>query len=256
MKLIILPFLLTLSMATMALDHTHTAWDQLLKDHVIKDAQQTWFQYKKLKDSGENMSKLNSYLDELSKVTKKEFLKFSKAQRLAFLINAYNGFTVKLIIDKYPVKSIKDIGGLFTNTWKIKFFTLLEEKTYLDHIEHGLIRKMFKEPRIHFAVNCASIGCPNLQAYAFTGKDIKKQLDKAEKDFFADTEKNKIHHGKKKMKISKIFSWFKEDFVKKHGSLEKYLAQAMPLTEAQKKDLLEDKYDIDHASYDWNLNGK
>jgi len=173
---------------------------------------------------------------------------------MAFLINAYNAFTLKLIIDNYPVKSIKDIGGLFSSPWDKEFFTLLGKKRHLNYIEHGVLRKKFKEPRIHFAVNCASMGCPNVQDIAFTAENLESLLAKGEKDFFAQANKNNIDKKEKEVNISKIFDWYGGDFKKKHGSVAKYISKAFDTDADTKKKIATGKYDIEYTDYSWKLN--
>ena len=189
MKNILTILALLISSYAIGFDHAHKKWDEILKSKTIKKDEQVLVNYKSIKA---NQVKLNSYLKELEKVSKKEFNNFSKQEQLAFWINAYNAYTVKLIVKNYPVKSIKDIGSFFSSPWSKDFITLLGKKMSLDDIEHETIRKDFKEPRIHFAVNCASIGCPSLYQEAFVASRIDKQLEVATKLFLNNKNKNKI----------------------------------------------------------------
>ena len=155
MRTLPLTVLLSLSSGLLAFDHGHGKWDNLLKKYVNTEG---YVNYGKWKASPQEP---DSYLGDLQKVTYKEYTSFSKEQKSAFLINAYNAFTVKLIIDNYPIKSIKKIGGLFS-PWKKEFFSILDGKIKsLDPIEHEWLRKKpeLKDPRVHAAVNCASISC-------------------------------------------------------------------------------------------------
>ena len=162
-------------------------------------------------------------------------------------LNAYNAFTVKLIVDNYPVNSIKDIknGIPFVNTvWDIKFIRI-EGATYdLNNIEHGIIRARFEEPRIHFAVNCASKSCPKLANRAFVSNKLDEQLTDAAKSFLRQSDENQI--AKNHLKLSKIFSWYGGDF-KKEGSLIDYLNKYSEIT-------IDDNAKIDFLDYDWSLN--
>jgi hypothetical protein len=234
-----------------AFDHSHEKFNLLLQAHVKFKNKQSFINYLKIK---ENPANLESYLKSLSSVSKKEFNKFSKDQQLAFLINAYNAFTIKIILNHYPLKSIKDIGSLFTNTWKIKFFTLLEEKSHLDNIEHNLIRKQFNEPRIHFAVNCASIGCPSLQKKAFTANNLNNLLESATKNFLSNTTKNKFKKEQKEIKLSKIFKWYGGDFKKKFGSVEKFVAKYLTSNSNDQQNIKNEKFSMTWTEYDWKLN--
>lgn len=237
--------------ANAAFDHSHQKFNDILKKYVVFKGPQSFVNYRALK---KDLPPLNDYLQTLSQVTKSAFALFSNGQRLAFLINAYNAFTLKIILNHYPVESIKDIGSLFTNTWNIKFFTLLEEKSHLDNIEHNLIRKNFNEPRIHFAVNCASIGCPALQKTAFTAVNLEQQLEAASKNFLNDLKKNNISKEKKTLTLSKIFKWYGNDFVKKFGSVAKFVSAYLSSDPNEQKKIASNTFDISWSDYDWNLN--
>jgi len=232
-------------------DHNYKSFNEILVQHVRYDGLQSYFNYKKLK---ENPGKLNNFLNSLSSVSKNEFDSFTKDRRLSFLINAYNAFTLKIIIDNYPVKSIKDIGSLFKNTWKKEFFTLLGKKSHLDNIEHNLIRKNFNEPRIHFAVNCASIGCPSLLNQAFRSTELNQQLEKTTKGFLSNTTKNRFKN--KELRLSKIFKWYAGDFEKKFGSVEKFIAPYISKDKIEQNNIASKKYTIDWTDYNWSLNEK
>ncbi len=150
-------------------DHTHAAWTDLLRKHVrlVRAGQAARVSYAGF---AADRAALQAYLDSLSAVTAAAFAGWRKAERQAFLINAYNGFTVELILTRYPdLKSIKDLGSLLSGPWKPKWIPLLGAKVSLDDIEHAMLRKRgdYDDPRVHFAVNCASIGCPALREEAF-----------------------------------------------------------------------------------------
>ena len=179
--LILLLGLWPMASVAQAFDHGHSRWTNVLQKYVTVEGAKSRVNYARLKT---DQNELNFYLKELESVTLENFRTFDKGERLAFLINAYNALTVKLILDNYPIKSIRKIGSLFSSAWKIQFFTLFGEKLYLDNIEQGLIRQTteairelppvvrsalvpFNEPRIHFALNCASKSCPMLQPQAF-----------------------------------------------------------------------------------------
>lgn len=232
-------------------DHTHKNWTSQLQKYVSLKDQQSTVNYKALK---KDTAALNQYLHSLEAVTQEQFNQFSPNQKLAFLINAYNAFTVKLIVDNYPVKSIKDIGSLLTSPWKIKFFSILGEERNLDNVEHDMIRKWFNEPRIHFAVVCASVGCPALRNEAFTALSLDQQLEEASKNFLADKTRNRYNSGAKKLEISSIFKWYGKDFVKKHGSLEAFLAPRITTNPDDQTAIREKKASIAYLDYDWSLN--
>ncbi len=243
-----------------AFDHQHTQWNQLLKIHVqwIDNGVASQVDYEGL--HRENAA-LENYLKNLSEVTEDEFVQWSQERQLAFLTNAYNAFTVKLILDHWPVKSIRDIGGLFKNPWKMEFFTLLGESRHLDWIEHEVIREpeRFDEPRIHFAVNCAAIGCPALRAEAYVGDRLDNQLEDQTRRFLSDASRNRYRDGR--LELSSIFKWYREDFQRGWqgiDSLAEFIAPyadilgAPPLTKDRNNHKM---MEIRFLDYDWALNG-
>lgn len=232
-----------------AFDHSHKAFDQVLRSHVVSAGSTTAVRYKQLKAEP---TILDGYLSVLSNLTTEEYETFSRDEQLSFLINAYNAFTLKLVIDHYPVESIKDIGGLFWSPWKKAFFQLFGKPTHLDNVEHDMIRKQFDEPRIHFAVNCASVGCPPLAPEAFVAKRLDAQLEKAAVGFIKNAVFNRWDG--KKLHLSSIFKWYGSDFEKKHKSHIVYVASVLGLPVAAQKKADAGNLDVDYLEYDWNLN--
>lgn len=222
--------------------HNHAIWNELTKKYVTAEG---YMDYKGIiKDS----TKLNKYLDQLSSNHPNDT--WSSNERKAFWINAYNAFTVKLIVDNYPVKSIKDLGGAIyrVNTpWDIKFIKIGDEEYHLNDLEHNILRKEWEDARIHAAVNCASISCPRLRAGAFTARDLDKQLDEQMRIFVNDKTKNVINE--KSAKLSKLFKWFSGDFKNNAPSVIAYINKYSDTK-------LSEDADIDYAEYDWNLNDK
>lgn len=195
-----------------------------------------------------NVSQLDSYLEHLQKNPPSE--SWSREEKLAYWINAYNAFTLKLILDNYPVESIKDIGSSiqipFVNSpWDIKFIEIGEETLDLNNIEHGIIRKEFEEPRIHFALVCAAISCPKLQNEAYFPGRLSQQLDAAARTFLRDESKNEFVNASE-ARLSKIFNWYGGDF-KNDGSLVSYLNRYAPIK-------LQENARIEWKDYDWALN--
>jgi hypothetical protein len=181
----------------------------------------------------------------------------SNDDRLAFLLNAYNAYTLKLIVDNYPVESIRDVvGGAFVplvNTpFKVEFVTIGGEVTTLDDVEHGTIRKEFDEPRIHFALVCAALSCPPLRDEAYTGDRLDQQLDEQARRFLSNDAKNRVPLDDDAIGLSKIFSWFKSDFGGNDRALQVFLA---PYFHGDVRSKLEQSaYDVDFLPYDWSLN--
>ena len=227
-------------------DHSHKAWTSILKRHVKTSRGTSSLHYSNLRDSPEN---LNHYLESLSELSEKRFNSFSSNQRLAFLINAYNAFTVKLIIDNYPVNSIKDLGGWFSSPWKRRFIPLFGTTVSLDEIEHEMIRENFNESRIHFAVNCASKSCPALRPEAYVADRLNEQLDQAASNFLNKSLRNRVDSKMRVLFLSKIFKWYRDDFEAEASSLTTYVR---PYLKAAPKDL--DQYLIRFLEYDWSLN--
>ncbi|MBC7720872.1 MAG: DUF547 domain-containing protein [Pedobacter sp.] len=221
---------------------THEAWNKLLKKHVDSKG---FVDYKGfIKDS----VALNSYLKMLSDNEPAD--SWQKDEKLAFWINAYNAFTVKLIIDHYPVKSIKDIGSKiqipFVNTpWQKKFIQMGDKKIKLDDIENNIIRKKFTEPRIHFAIVCASISCPKLRNEAYEASKLDAQLTDQAKAFLSDPTRNKPDATNPK--LSHIFQWFNGDFEKTGLTKIEFINKYSPIK-------INADANIDYMNYDWGLN--
>lgn len=239
------------SVAAHAFDHTHSAWGGILSQYHISDGRVHYKRFKADLEAGK-AGQMPGYLAELSRVPLSEYQGWSEAQRLAFLINAYNAFTVKLIVDNYPVKSIRKIGGLFSNPWKKEFFSLLSGKIKtLDAMEHEYLRKQFKAPEVHAAINCASFSCPKLQREPFVPAKVEAQLESAFKEFLADSSRNRYEPADGKLWLSEIFKWFGGDFDAKYGG---YLKAIERLGPADAKKAIQAGAKVEWISYDWSLN--
>ncbi len=238
-KTIFLVFMFYCTLA-FSFDHQHQKWNGILQKYTLLKKKQVFVDYKGLL---KNTSELNNYLANLSEVTPKSFANFTQNQKLCFWINAYNAFTVKLILDHYPVKSIKNIGSFFSSPWSKEFIFLLGKKMSLDQIEHETIRRKFNEPRIHFAVNCASVGCPSLYQEAFRANKIHEQLEAATSAFLKNHNKN--YRQDKVLYLSKIFKWYSEDFGDNEKNILAFVGQYLDV-----KGLSSVKY----LDYDWSLN--
>ncbi|MFZ2653120.1 MAG: DUF547 domain-containing protein [Burkholderiaceae bacterium] len=239
-------------------DAQFSAWDGLLGKHVkwLPDNKQSRVDYAGFKADRAELTKV---LAGFSAVSKGEFDAWHKPRQMAFLINAYNAFTVELILTKYPdLKSIKDLGGFFSSPWKIKFFKLLGEERHLDWIEHEQLRPNYADPRVHAAVNCASIGCPALRHEAFTAPKLDSQLDDGMLRFMGDRTRNRVRDGT--VQVSAIFKWFREDFEAGHrgfAKLEDVFAQyAAQLSDdpAIQARLKAKSMAVSYLDYDWSLN--
>lgn len=243
-------------------DHAHAAWTQLLKKHTVllRGGQASQVRYAGF---AAERTALKAYLATLSGVTRVAFGSFSKAQQQAFLMNAYNAFTVELILSKYPdLKSIRDLGSLISSPWKRQWVDLLGAQVSLDDIEHGMLRKpgSYDEPRVHFAVNCASIGCPMLREEAFVADRLSAQLAEQTQRFMSDRTRNRWNTQRGRMEISKIFDWYGADFDKGHqgiATLKAFLgsfADALADAPADRARIRSGQFDIAFLDYDWALN--
>jgi hypothetical protein len=257
---ILLSGLLFLNSPAQAGGFDHSGWGALLKEHVrvLDSGEASQVDYAGL---SARRNELRAYLSELSAVRRDQFDLWSTDDQLAFLLNAYNSWTVELILTRYPdLDSIKDLGSFFQSPWKIRFLTLFGEKVSLDEIEHELIRGSgrYNDPRIHFAVNCASIGCPALRPEPFRGQELQHQLDDATSLFLRDRSRNRLDG--KILKVSSIFTWYREDFeqgFRSIDSLEQFFAdhaEDLQMTDEQKRQLLSGKIKIEFLDYDWELN--
>jgi Protein of unknown function, DUF547 len=250
-------------------DHSHAAWTALLQKHVVmvdggKSSQVRYAGF------AQDRVQLKRYLESLSAVGAAEFRDWSKAQQMAFLINAYNAFTVEKILTRYPnIKSIWDFGKVFGNPFKDAFFTLLGREGYLDRIEHQTLRAkgVYDEPRVHFAVNCASIGCPMLREEAYVAERLDAQLEEQTRRFLSDRSRNRYDAQKRSLAVSRIFDWFKEDWTSGYrgfsgqrapiGSREQFFARyAKLLTDDpdQQKAIEAGNVALGFLEYDWSLN--
>ncbi|MGB1042077.1 MAG: DUF547 domain-containing protein [Tenacibaculum sp.] len=213
-------------------------FDALLKTYVNSKGN---VDYKGLR---KNRAVLNIYLEHLKKTVPGK--KWSSNQAKSFWINAYNAYTIKLVLDSYPLKKITDIKRKGRNAWKIPF-AVVGNKTYsLDYIEHKILRRWHDDPRIHVAINAASKSGPRFANYAFTAKNIERKLEELMKAFINDPTKNKITINK--VEVSKMFEWYQEDFTIKH-SLVDYINKYSELQ-------VNDNAEVAYLEYDWNLNGK
>ncbi|CAH0996868.1 hypothetical protein EMA8858_03003 [Emticicia aquatica] len=224
---------------------SHEIWNGLLKKHVDTKGFVNYAGFKK------DQVELKKYLVLLESNAPGD--KWSKEEKLAYWINAYNAFTIQLILDNltHKIKSIKDIGDKikipFVNTpWDVKFINISGKKMDLNNIEHGIIRKTFNEPRIHFALVCAAKSCPPLRNEAFVAEKLNQQLDDQGIDFINDSYKNQV--STKTVKISNIFNWYGSDFKEKMPVIDwlnKY-AKVKANKDA----------DVSYLDYNWELNGK
>lgn len=214
--------------------HTYSSLTKFLSTYVSSNGNVNYAGIKK------NYDGLKKVLIELKNNSPKS--DWSRNQKLAYWINVYNMYTIKLVVDHYPISSITKITA---KPWDKKFITI-DGKTYsLNDIEHNIIRAKYNEPRIHFALNCASASCPKLLNKAYTASNLSAQLTRQTKAFLSDKSKNDFSNSSS-IKISKIFDWYKGDFTKNGGSVVSFI------NKYQDAQLNSPK--IGYMEYSWELN--
>jgi hypothetical protein len=255
MKIIFLSTLFFLSYNitySQSVDDQHSLFTQILQDNVSNGL----VKYSKIKDDG----RLDKYIEQLENTNPQKIV--NEKNRLAFWINVYNAFTLKFIIDEYPMESINDLywGGLYLGSllgitiWDEEKIVINGTELSLNNIEHDIIRKKFNEERIHFALVCASISCPPLHNEAYEGYKLDRQLCGQAKLFFNDVTKNKFATKTRTAYLSKILSWYENDFGENEQEILNYVAQFI------NKDIAEDiktnlsKWNIKYLPYNWDLN--
>lgn len=251
-----------------AFDHSHAQWTALLAQHVQVSVEGSSSSVDYL-GFMKSRPALETYLVSLSAVSPQAYATWSKAQRFAFLANAYNAFTIQKILTRYPkLGSIRDFGRVFGNPWKDRFFNLLGKQRNLDEIEHELLRApgVFDEPRVHVAVNCASIGCPMLASEAFQADRLDAQLEALMQAFLSDHTRNRFNAQTQTLELSSIFDWYGQDFkgggqsflgwprVSSLRELGMRYADALANTAQDRETLRQGARAISFLDYDWSLN--
>lgn len=196
---------------------------------------------------------LNSALDEMAAVKKPEFASWSQWQQISFLINIYNASTLRLIVDHYPLKSIKSIGNILRGPFKQPVVRLFGKTTTLDYVEHEMLRRNYREPRVHFVLVCGARSCPPLRNEVYTAERLNAQLDDQGRIFMSARAKNRFDSAAGILHLSPIFKWFREDFEEKSGSVVKFVAPFFP-AETRAKIEAAPKIQIRYTDYNWSLN--
>ena len=225
----------------------------------------------------ESRGELGAFLKSMGSLDPAEFDTWPESDKLAFWINAYNAFTIKAIIDHYPIKRSFSLVGIFyapsnsilqiKGVWKKLQFRALGRTVTLDEIEHGILRKEFNEPRIHMAIVCASVSCPDLSSEAYTGDKIEEQLAAASVRFVNNPDKGvSIDERARKVKVSKIFKWFGDDFIENYGDSVRFRNESLKnnavlnfiidylISDSNKAYLEKDDFKLAYLKYDWHLN--
>ena len=177
----------------------------------------------------------------------------NRDEQKAYWINLYNALTVKVVLDHYPVRTIRLINlssrAFARGPWDTKLLTVEGEELSLNDIEHRILRPIWQDPRVHYAVNCASLGCPNLQPQAFTGRDVEMQLEKAAREFI--NHPRGVSFPRNRLQVSSIYFWFQEDFGGSEKGIIKHLRKYLTGKNLEQLDKVEKRIGHD---YDWNLN--
>lgn len=232
--------------AAFAFDHSHAAWGGLLERHVVllEGGKASRVRYAGM---AADRAVVREYVDSLSATPRSEFDGWTRPEQMAFLLNAYNAFMVEKILQRYPdIRSVWDFGKLFGNPFKDGFFSLLGRKASLDWIEHEMLRKNYRDPRIHYALNCASVGCPMLRPEPYVGTKLDAQMEDQARRFLSDTSRNRYRDGR--LEVSKIFDWYKDDFEPRDA----YFARYAALLGADAASVRAAR--ITFLDYDWALN--
>jgi hypothetical protein len=237
-------FALQWNSPAMALDHSHASFTEILQQQVTTGR----VNYRALRA---DQAPLKRYLDTLAAIDKSEFSAWNKQQQMVYLTNLYNAATLKLIVDHYPVDSIKDIGSFFSGPWSQKVVRLFGEVITLDNVEHDILREDYQEARLHFALVCAAKGCPPLRAEAYDASRFTEQLDEQGKIYMSNSSINRVANNGSKLYLSKIFDWFSGDFVKQSGSVVAFVTPYLPNGNAISSDPT-----VRYSDYDWSLNNQ
>jgi len=233
-------------------DQEHTEWSRLLGAYVHDGS----VDYAGL--ARRDLPVLDRYLRSLESVCSRHYETWTREQKLAFWINAYNAYTVQLILNHAPLESIRSIGFLPGAAFRESFIPLQSlrgEVLSLSDIEHEILRKEFREPRIHFAIVCASKSCPALRSQAYRASMLDSQLSEAARAFVSDSSKNHFDAASRTLHLSPIFGWFREDFERAPQTLTAFVARyAEPGTAAALSSAASVR--IEFLDYDWSLNGR
>lgn len=227
----------------------HAAWGAFLKAYVDETSADGVNRVRYGAVSADDRRHLDAYIAKLANTNPATL---GRSEAFAYWANLYNALTVDLILDHYPVKSIRDIKPslLAIGPWKMIVVTVQGEALTLDDIEHGILRPTFKDARAHYAVNCASIGCPNLRPFPFTGEHLDQSLDQAARDY-VNHPRGARFDKRGQLIVSSIYQWFAEDF---GGSEQGVIAHLARYAGPELADPLKGAHDIAKYDYDWTLN--
>lgn len=224
----------------------HSSWQRLLDEHLVKSIDGiNRLNYRDIKDKGQ--AELDSYLDSLASIDPR---RLNRQEQMAYWINMYNALTVKVVVQRFPIKSIKSVRYLSSlfGPWDKKLIKVSGQSVSLNDIEHRILRPIWKDPRIHFVVNCASLGCPNLQSNAFTGESLESLLEAAKAEFLSHPRALRLDEDT--LVLSSLFKWYAVDFGKDTQEVLEYLkSSTTSINPASIDQARKMQYE-----YDWKLN--
>jgi hypothetical protein len=227
----------------------HSDYDALLRAHVTDEGLVDY-------DAFQADPSFAQYLDRLART---DLSGLPDAERLAFWINAYNAYTIQLVNAHGERRSIRNIGktmGIGKGPWQQPIVRAAGQVYDLDHVEHEIIRKQFREPRIHFALVCGALGCPRLRREAYTGAALNRQLDDQARAFLLRSpRKNRVDAAARTVYLSPVFDWYQVDFGGTKAAVGRYLASYFP-EGPERALLLSGAFELRYTDYDWSLNGK
>jgi len=243
-----------------AFDHTHGAWTEFL-EAVLPVSDSLGVQKVDYARAQALEPVLNDYLQTLASISEATFLAFEVVDQQAFLINLYNAAMIKKVLSRYPdIRSVWDFGRIFNHPFKHRFISLFGKKVSLDDVEHGWLRgrAALFDPRVHFAVNCASIGCPPLRRSAYAGASLDAALDDQAARFLSDRTKNEFDRQTMRLILSPLFEWYEEDFsllgqAGPYAYLARF-AKPLGLSPFEAEALGKGELEITWSTYDWSLN--
>lgn len=228
----------------------HSLWDALLTKYLVTNHPSAINRFKYGAVTEEDKESLNTYLSKLQQIKVREL---NRLEQKAFWINMYNALTIKVILDHYPVKSITDVDispGFFSNgPWDAKLLSIQGESLSLNDIEHRILRPIFKDNRVHYALNCASLGCPNLQAKAFTVLNMEQLLGEGAKSYINHPRGAQLINGK--LRVSSIYKWFQKDF---GDSEQGVIGHLLQYAEGERSQNLKSYRGKLRFAYSWDLN--
>ncbi len=229
--------------STVAVDHA--AWDAFLDRYIVQEGGTGLVAYADVTDA--DHASLKAYLGALQAV---DPTTLNRDEAFAYWVNLYNAGTVDIILDHYPVRSIMLIlSGIQPGPWKRSVFVIHGRDLTLDQVEHEILREFWNDPRVHYALNCASIGCPDLASDPYTGENLDAMLNSAARGYINSYRGVRVEDGK--LFASSIFKWFQEDF---GATEEEVIAHFLQYAEPGLAEQLKGFTSIDRDGYDWRLN--